>query len=253
MDEIGSYVFTAGGTSGVYGIRLRADVNRHLILGLLNSKPLDFYLKHTSAVYAGHSYSYGDQFLKLQPIKLPRTEPEREMAQRISGLARDLIQLKDELRSKEGTLAGFPATLLEARRRLTDIYTVRRLASGRPQAMRIRVTEASKDNRDGAWVLAFRRSVLEFPSEAHVDACVKWLQLQERDIVGLEDLLKVRLPKRADACRRLLSDLTALQESITRTKRNIDQKEEELNHLVSEYYQLDAEAHRVVENFLRRF
>lgn len=252
LDDAGNFVFTAGGTSGVYGLRLRGDLDWHLILGLLNSQPLDFYLKHVSATYAGHSYSYGDQFLKLLPIRLPATEADRDTARRIGALARDLTRLKSELRSKEDARAGFPATLLRSRRP-TEVYPLRRLISGRSQAARIQVNGAAKAERDGVWVLTFGRSALEFPSEAHVDASLAWLQLQGRQAVDSDSLMAIPLPRRSEACHRLLEDLRSLEAEIVKIGRSVEQGEEELNQIVADYYGLSGEDRRVIQDFLRLF
>jgi hypothetical protein len=66
LDEQGSYAFTSG-----YAITLRSDVAESLkyILGLLNSKVLDFYLKNVSTTMRGGFFRYFTQFIEQLPIR----------------------------------------------------------------------------------------------------------------------------------------------------------------------------------------
>jgi len=66
LDKDGEYSFVSG-----YGIVLRDEVNYRLeyILGLLNSKVLDFYLKRVSTPLRGGFYRYFSQFLAQLPIR----------------------------------------------------------------------------------------------------------------------------------------------------------------------------------------
>jgi type I restriction-modification system DNA methylase subunit len=66
LDEFGTYAFTSG-----YGITLKKDVceNVKYILGLLNGKVLDFYLKRVSTPLRGGFFRYFTQFVELLPIR----------------------------------------------------------------------------------------------------------------------------------------------------------------------------------------
>jgi len=65
LDNLGQYAFTSG-----YGITL-ADTTQEspkYILGLLNSKVLDFYLKQISTTMRGGFFRYFTQFIEQLPI-----------------------------------------------------------------------------------------------------------------------------------------------------------------------------------------
>jgi len=66
LDEMGKYAFTSG-----YGIILKNDVSESpkYILGLLNSKVLDFYLKNISTTICGGFFRYFTQFIEQLPIR----------------------------------------------------------------------------------------------------------------------------------------------------------------------------------------
>jgi len=67
LDEQGIYTFTSG-----YGIILKSNIceSNKYILGLLNSKLLDFYLKKISTPIRGGFFRYFTQFLEQLPIRL---------------------------------------------------------------------------------------------------------------------------------------------------------------------------------------
>lgn len=65
LDEAGEYAFTSG-----YGITLKQNVaeSAKYLLGLLNSKVLDFYLKRVSTTMRGGFFRYFTQFIEQLPI-----------------------------------------------------------------------------------------------------------------------------------------------------------------------------------------
>ena len=66
LDESGDYAFTSG-----YGIVLDKNYqgSNRFILGLLNSRLLDFYLKNISTTMRGGYFRYFSQFLEKLPIR----------------------------------------------------------------------------------------------------------------------------------------------------------------------------------------
>jgi restriction endonuclease TaqI-like protein len=66
LDERGEYAFTSG-----YGITLKDNVaeSPKYILGLLNSRLLDFYLKSISTTMRGGFFRYFTQFIEQLPIR----------------------------------------------------------------------------------------------------------------------------------------------------------------------------------------
>jgi hypothetical protein len=66
LDETGNYVFTSG-----YGITLKSHVaeSPKYILGLLNSRILDFYIKRVSTQLRGGFFRYFTQFIEQLPIR----------------------------------------------------------------------------------------------------------------------------------------------------------------------------------------
>jgi len=68
LDETGAFAFTSG-----YGITLKPEVNvsPKFVLGLLNSKLLDFFLKNVSTTMRGGFFRYFTQFIEKLPVVVP--------------------------------------------------------------------------------------------------------------------------------------------------------------------------------------
>jgi len=68
LDETGDAFFT-GGVSGGYGILVKPGYSREYILGLLNSKLLEWIIRQTATQMRGGYYSYESRFIRNLPIR----------------------------------------------------------------------------------------------------------------------------------------------------------------------------------------
>ena len=255
FDDKGKFVFTAGGTSGVYGIRPNPrKLDPWFALALLNSSAFDFYLKHVSTVYEGSSYSYGDQFIKQLPIKLPRTSSEKEIATRLAFLANDLTVTKGDLRHLEGDMTAFPfpqATTLGSQ---IELYPLNRLVSGEPGAQTIDPRDYSVCQAlDGQWGLRLGRATLFFATQAHVQIVEKWLSFQSRNRIPSSALMALKLPSSEDGCRLVLDALVHTEDSIVSLSSRVKNGESEVDELVAKLYHLTPRHMKVIADFLGRF
>jgi len=254
FDEKRMFVFAAGGTSGVYGLAFDPKYDHWLLLALINSSALDFYLKHVSTVYSGHAYSYGDQFIKQLPIRIPKTKPQKEIAKRLAELAQMLTETKGTLRAKERERAEFPERQLERLKERLERYPLSRLIQGESQVQQIAVESiVVQQQPNGSWTLTFGKTTFVFPSEAHVRVAERWLKVQGKARLSLSDLMTLRLPSSDQDCRELLTALKEIEEEIEALKRELSDKEAEVNELVAEFYGLDKEDRKIIQEFLDRF
>jgi type I restriction-modification system DNA methylase subunit len=69
LDEIGDMFFT-GGVAGGYGILVLPEHSREYILGLLNSKLLEWMIRHSATQMRGGYYSYESRFIRNLPIRV---------------------------------------------------------------------------------------------------------------------------------------------------------------------------------------
>jgi len=75
LDKTGQYMFT-GGASGGYGITPKSGISFHFLLGILNSKVANWYIKLTSTQMRGGWYSFESRFIKSIPFPPTLSSPE---------------------------------------------------------------------------------------------------------------------------------------------------------------------------------
>jgi type I restriction-modification system DNA methylase subunit len=99
LDETGGLFFvgSGGGGGGGYGITLPADLSPHYVLGLLNSKLLDWFVKQITTRFHSGWYAYNKQYIEQIPIKLPANAQERKLAGLVAERVQRTIGAKKQL------------------------------------------------------------------------------------------------------------------------------------------------------------
>lgn len=85
-------VLFALGTAGVFGVSPKSDY--YFILGLLNSKLINFTIKRLAPEKRGGYFQLNSKVLSRIPIKLPTNAKEKEMAEKITLNAKEILKLK---------------------------------------------------------------------------------------------------------------------------------------------------------------
>jgi type I restriction-modification system DNA methylase subunit len=96
LDETGEFAFTSG-----YGITLKSIIaeSPKYILGLLNSKVLDFYLKNISTTMRGGFFRYFTQFIEQLPIRRINFSDatDKDRHHRMAKLVEQILRLHKQL------------------------------------------------------------------------------------------------------------------------------------------------------------
>lgn len=123
LDGEGNYYFvgSGGGGGGGYGIILKDDssFSYEFILGLLNSKVLDYYLKQISTTFRGGYFAYNRQYIEQLPI-CPidfSSEKEKMLHNDISSLVTQILNLNQRLQEAH---AAHEKTVLQRQIAATD-------------------------------------------------------------------------------------------------------------------------------------
>ncbi len=118
-DDTGSYYFVgSGGGSGGYGLSIKSDVKikPQYLIGLLNSKLLDFMVKKTSTRFSGGFFAYNKQYIGALPIILPVGKNREQMANQITDLVEKISTIKNRINENDsfrGELAESETNLYE--------------------------------------------------------------------------------------------------------------------------------------------
>ncbi|MDO8613452.1 MAG: N-6 DNA methylase [Dehalococcoidia bacterium] len=106
-DTSGEYYFvgSGGGGGGGYGLTLSAEyqISPYYLLGLLNSRALDFYLQRRikSSRFHGGYWSYNRQYIARLPIHVPGAgRRPKALHQQLDALARRMLDLHQRLAAK---------------------------------------------------------------------------------------------------------------------------------------------------------
>ena len=90
-DEQGFYYFlgSGGGGGGGYGLSLNEKFNLSpfYLIGLLNSKLLDYLTKKVSTHFSGGFFAYNKQYIQSLPIVVPKGTRENALSNQIADLA----------------------------------------------------------------------------------------------------------------------------------------------------------------------
>jgi type I restriction-modification system DNA methylase subunit len=100
LDESGETFFT-GGVAGGYGILALPEISREFLLGLLNSKLLEWFIHQTATQMRGGWYSYEARFIRGLPIHTVEVSEKADRARhdKIVGLVEQMMQTKPQCMS----------------------------------------------------------------------------------------------------------------------------------------------------------
>jgi type I restriction-modification system DNA methylase subunit len=103
FDEAGEFAFASG-----YGITLKAEAKESpaYLLGLLNSRLLDYYLKQVSTTMRGGYFRYFTQFIEQLPIK--RIDPKNK---REAKLEKEIVEHVEEIQAAHKQRLKLPDAL----------------------------------------------------------------------------------------------------------------------------------------------
>jgi hypothetical protein len=98
VDDSGEAFFT-GGVSGGYGVLVLPEYSREYVLGLLNSKLLEWIIRQSSMPMRGGYYSYESRFIRNLPIRTAnRSNPvEKKLHDQVVQLVKQMLSLNIRL------------------------------------------------------------------------------------------------------------------------------------------------------------
>jgi hypothetical protein len=252
LDLEGKFVFTAGGTAGVYGIALKNTNRKHALslAAILNSRAADFCVKQISSVFGSRFYSYGDQF--IEKLVVPTEVPAFAL---LPDHSARLLELASERKELERKISGFPETF-EGELVEFELQTVKNLLVKGPRAEQLGVDP---------WAIVVERLLytwaarydsqppFEFEDKAHAECLAEAMRSRDRKSLRVDEVLEWRLPLKPSGCKRLLELLIQSRQEARTIEAKIGEEEEELDELVCELYGISPTERRVIDGFLERY
>jgi hypothetical protein len=119
-DENGSYYFlgSGGGGGGGYGLSIneKSDIDTFYLVGLLNSKLLDYLTKKVSTRFGGGFFAYNKQYIQALPIILPKDVSQNALKDQIAALSSKIMKLNQTI----NTISD--SSRIELLKRETTVY-----------------------------------------------------------------------------------------------------------------------------------
>lgn len=252
VDVDGQFVFTAGGTAGVYGIALRKSKPKYLesMIAVLNSNAVDFCVKQISSVFGDRFYSYGDQF--IADINIPTNV---HGFQSLAGVSEQLINLHNVRKSLVMKVRGFPQSFDSEVHRY-ELDEIGRLTESPPPSAQLIIdleNVAVEKGLYGYHVLFGSQQRFEFEEEVHALCLAQALRCRNRKTLPAQDVLSWRLPIKVAGAKTLLGLLNTARKDLEKVEKGIEAEENRLNELVYDLYGLGKKDRKIIEDFLARY
>ncbi len=214
------------------------------VLGLLNSKVIEFYHKHISVNLGKKGYRYITQYLKQLPIRLPQTKTEQALAAEIT---KKVEQILEKAKIEQQT-ENFPDRYIQEYRNRGEEFKSLNITFKSSHKTVKPVVEETIDGRGYNIVFGKKERSVFVESEAkanYVGAALKGKSAKK------DEKKQILIPKSEAVVEAVLKNL---EKDKAKTKSpSVADLEAEINGLVYRLYELNEEEEKVVEDFLEKF
>ena len=253
LDKEGFY-FSKG---TVYGNILKRDVadKIELILGILNSKLLEFYFKHVSPMHAGGYFRYNTQYLEQLPIKLPQTEKEKVIASKIVGLTNQIVRSIKKLGMLKNRVDTFPNSYFKGDEKFEILVNIAGINLSK-KSYKISEKSLRTDrftdihDKETFRVIITIGEYIDMFSKYEQLYVYEWLRTKIGEIVTRDELIRLNIP--SERLKEILDELESDKRRIELIKKKINDFEIQIDNLVYELYGVVGERD-TIEQYLARF
>ena len=230
--------FFVGGTAGVYGIVPKSGIDIKYLLGVLNSKVSEYYLKKICPIKQGGYFQYSTKFLEQLPIKLPETVGEKKIADQIVRKVNEILELY-----KSG---------------IVDIDAV--LESGETEKLHqlpkvsFKIADDAKFEKvksDGSKIYINSQDFIEIKDKKIRDFVEAYLNAGSGKLAKTKDtknkILNIPVPKDDERLKEIIKKGGADQ---AQNKDKIKKLENEINELIYQMYSITPQEQKIIEKSL---
>ncbi len=237
--------FYPKGGGGIFGLVLGRTMSAKddylYILGLLNSRALDFYFKHISPMLSGKYYTYHEDYLKELPLRLPSSGKDRKLSRRMVDKVKE-ITVQREIRRRTRC---FPDEYL-LREEPTELGRVSYTFKANHKSLKPSIVELV----DGGFGVAIGKKESNISAETKAKSHYICAAIEGKNFKK-GGKIEFRIPKDdsvvVEAVKRYNADIERLE------KTSALELEEEIDELVYTLYGLDEEDSKVIGSFLEKF
>jgi DNA-directed RNA polymerase subunit L len=234
LDEEG--YFFVGGTAGVYGIIPTDKINIKYLLGILNSRVSEYYLKKICPIKQGGYFQYSTKFLERLPIKLPETAKEKQISNQIIKKVDEILELNKKVKfiDIDELLKG------EKTEKLYNLSTVTFSIKDNAVFDKVKVKGNKIFINSTDFIQIKNKKVRDFVS-VYLNSMEEKLK-KSKDVKNL--IYKIEIPK-SDSVLKEITKKGSLDK--TNVKEKIEKLEQEINSLVYKIYGITKSEQKIIE------
>ena len=249
--------YFVGGTAGVIGIIPEEKKHALLILGLLNSKILEFYLKQRTPIKSGGYFQFSRGILESLPMKIPQNDVENAMVVEIENLVGKVIESSDENISLRKKLQQFPSSYFEDDLIFDKLANIAKMHltknSYKISEKTVRTypfKELEHPFRDVSRILLATDDYIDFYSEE--TASYVLLVLKTSNTITKRELLELKIPQKSHL-KNLLNQYRKDMEQIVKNEKAVKELEKQIDDSVYTLYDITYKERRIIEEHLAKF
>lgn len=227
-----------------YTINLeKLDIDIYYLLGLLNSKTLEFYFKQIASSLGKSGFRYISQFLSKLPIIIPTNSSKQSLANFISQKVQKILSLVKIQQKTE----KFPEAYLEKYISQGKETTIKEIKLKKNYKNLIPKIE-NRILKGFNIIISEKEDVIEIETEFQKDYVFNTLNGRN---FHKDDIIKLQIPKDDAVVKEILKEFNEDKNQLE--KEPIEKYENEINEMVYSLYGLNEEDKKVIEEFLGKF
>jgi type I restriction-modification system DNA methylase subunit len=253
LDEEGD--FYCGDTT--YVIVPNDSVDIFYLLGLLNSKVLDFYLKQVSPFFMDRYFVYNASYTERFPIKLPKTLEERKITEQIIQRVDQILRLNRQLKSIEGRITQFPYSYFDHNWNFDKLMNVVKAQSlSKPsysiskKQLRTDYKQRDLDGKETFRIILAPNEFLDFYSEEIASYILEVLKTMKS--FTKRELLELKIPPQPHL-KTLMTLYRKDKEQVVKNEEALKELEKQIDDLVYKLYDITYVERRIIEDYLKKF
>jgi hypothetical protein len=250
------------GNTEVYSIVLDEEIETkyelEFILGVLNSKVIEFFLKSISPILSGRYYRYDKQFLGQLPVRLPSNSKEEKICKEIATFVKRILGLNEALSRNEEKIQEFPYSYLDAANwsfdKLANLSKAINLSETSygisSKSLRTDYLLRDLDGKETFRVILSTNEYVDFSSEETASYVLEVLKTMKRVTRG--EILDLRIPQKPHL-KELFGSHRRDVAQLEKDKHAIAELERRIDELVFSLYDMNYTEQRIIEDYLNRF
>lgn len=226
------------------------------LLGILNSKVVEFYFKQISTFVLARHYRYKIEYLEPLPI-VGIKDTNKTLAEDITRIVNHILQLNDKSNALSQKTKDFPHSYVEENWELNRMSSVikrqtlsKKLYTITEKSLRTDYKQRDLDGNETFRIILGKGDFVDFSSEEEASYALE--ALKNTNKATKRELLEIRFPKYPHL-ELILSQFRKDREEIVENGKTVKKLERQLDEIVYKLYDITYKERRIIEEYLAKF